>query len=163
MVEPIYFLDENQPFFEFSNFSPHGFVEDRVYWPTVEHYFQAQKFPGSPHQEAIRKAATPEQAKQLGRSREHPLRPDWSRIREEVMKNALRHKFADPALRALLLGTGDRLLIEHSPHDPYWGCGPDGRGQNRAGVLLMEVREELRRAEHPGERPCSTSSSGTPS
>ena len=144
MNEPIYFFDESQPFFEFSNFSPHGFEAEGAYWPTVEHYFQAQKFSDSSHQQTIQQAPSPEQAKQLGQSREHPLRPDWDTIKERVMKCALRKKFAGPELGALLLGTGDRELIENAPHDPYWGCGPDGHGQNRAGQLLMEVREELR-------------------
>lgn len=150
MEEPIYFFDENHPYFELSNFSPHGFAENGVYWPTVEHYFQAQKFPGSPHRETIRNAPGPEHAKQLGQSRACPLRPDWSGIREEVMKTALRLKFSTPALRVLLLGTGNRELIENSPHDAYWGRGPDGKGKNRAGVLLMEIREALRRSENPG-------------
>ena len=87
MDGPICFLDENLPYFEFSNFSPHGFVEEGIYWPTVEHYFQAQKFPDSPHREAIRKAPTPEQARELGQSRAHPLRPGWSRIREDSSLN----------------------------------------------------------------------------
>ncbi len=29
---------------DFSNFSRHGVELDGRYWPTVEHYFQAQKF-----------------------------------------------------------------------------------------------------------------------
>ena len=150
MNDPIYFFDASGPYFAFSNFSPHGFRADGVYWPTVEHYFQAQKFPGSPHQETIRRAASPVEAKKLGRSRQHPLRPDWDAAREEAMQRALRMKFSTPELRALLLGTGNRELVENSPHDAYWGCGRDGRGRNRAGALLMEVREELRQEDRQG-------------
>ena len=29
--------------------------------------------------------------------------------------------------------------------EPFWGIGPDGRGLNWAGRVLMEVRELLRR------------------
>ena len=39
----------------FSNFSAHGFELDGLYWSTSEHYFQAQKFPGTPDAEQIRK------------------------------------------------------------------------------------------------------------
>ena len=46
MSEPIYFFGEDGPYRELSNFYPCGFEEDGVCWPTVEHYFQAQKFPG---------------------------------------------------------------------------------------------------------------------
>ncbi len=35
---------------------------DELYWPTSEHYFQAQKFVGTPHLEAIQRANTPKDA-----------------------------------------------------------------------------------------------------
>ncbi|HKC73877.1 MAG TPA: NADAR family protein, partial [Chloroflexota bacterium] len=41
----IYFYSTREkPYGCFSNFSPHGFELDGVWWPTSEHYFQAQKF-----------------------------------------------------------------------------------------------------------------------
>src|SRR6266566_10027691 len=40
----IYFYgSKGQPYGCFSNFSPHGFELDGTWWPTSEHYFQAQK------------------------------------------------------------------------------------------------------------------------
>lgn len=72
----------------FSNFSAHGFELDGKWWPTSEHYFQAQKFVGTPHMEEI---------------------------------------------------------VEDSPINSYWGCGADRLGKNRLGVILMEVRKQLRR------------------
>lgn len=62
------------------------------------------------------------------------------------MKHALRQKFSHPKLKALLLSTKKRELVENSPFDRYWGCGGDGTGANRLGVLLMEVRQELEAA-----------------
>lgn len=56
MLEPIYFYTKTNPFFELSNFAPFGLEAEGVYWPTVEHYFQAQKFTDVGHQERIRKA-----------------------------------------------------------------------------------------------------------
>jgi N-glycosidase YbiA len=141
---PIRYFTPEQPFFEFCNFSPHGLALDGEHWPTVEHYFQAQKFPGNGHQDTIRAAGTPAAAKELGQSRAHPLRPDWDRVKEEVMCHALRAKFAAPALAALLLSTGDRELIEDSEEDAYWARSRAGVGRNRAGELLMQVRRELR-------------------
>jgi DNA-directed RNA polymerase II subunit RPB2 len=115
-------------------------------WPTVEHYYQAMKFPqDSMWQEAIRRADTPALAKKMGLSREHPLRGDWDQIKERVMKAALLAKFRqNPGLLALLQGTGDKPLVEASPGDSYWGAGPRGKGQNRTGALLAEVRAELK-------------------
>ena len=42
---PIYFYGVRTKIYGcFSNFSPHGFELDGYWWPTNEHYFQAQKF-----------------------------------------------------------------------------------------------------------------------
>jgi ribA/ribD-fused uncharacterized protein len=144
--EPIYFYSKTTAYHELSNFSPHGFQLDGAYWPTVEHYFQAQKFPSQPaYQEKIRQARSPKDAKTLGRSRTVPLRPDWEEIKDEVMRRALRAKFvAHSELTAMLLGTGERDLIENAPSDFYWGCGRTGSGKNRLGSLLMELRAALR-------------------
>jgi ribA/ribD-fused uncharacterized protein len=66
MRKPIYFFSESDPYFELSNFSPHGFAVDGAHWPTVEHYFQAQKFEDAAYRERIRNAASPQRAKALG-------------------------------------------------------------------------------------------------
>ena len=144
MVEPIYFFTKNDPYYELSNFSPYGFEDEGVYWPTVEHYFQAQKFNDAVHQERIRLAYSPKQAKSLGQSRAIPIRSDWESVKEDVMRHALLKKFAHPKMKTLLLGTQKRELIEKSPFDTYWGSGQYGTGKNRLGLLLMEVRDLLR-------------------
>ncbi len=144
--KPIRFFTKNDEYYELSNFYPQGFEEDGVYWPTVEHYFHAMKFVGKEnagHRERIRKAHSPMQAKTLGHSRKHTLRRDWESAKDGIMLHALRRKFEHPKLREVLLGTGKRKLEEDSPYDRYWGVGRDGRGKNRLGVLLMQVRKEL--------------------
>ena len=62
------------------------------------------------------------------------------------MKRALRLKFMNPQLRSLLLSTKNRMLVEDSPYDRYWGGGRDRKGRNRLGILLMEIRDEIRNA-----------------
>src|SRR5262245_15514871 len=105
----------------FSNFSKHGVEFDGKFWPTVEHYFQAQKFAGTDHAEAIRRAASPGKAKELGRSKAVPLRPDWEQVRDEVMFRAVLRKFETHArARKVLLSTGDEELVENAPSDGYW-------------------------------------------
>ncbi len=47
-------------------------------------------------------------------------------------------------LRAMLLGTGEAKLVEHTADDAHWGDGGDGTGKNMLGRILMEVREKLR-------------------
>ena len=147
MAKPLYFFSRSSAYFELSNFYPCSFVVDGVNWPTVEHYFQAQKFPGeecAEHRERIRTAGSPQHAKKLGQSRAYPLRADWESAKEEIMLHALRCKFAQPKMRKILLRTKSRQLVEDSPFDSYWGRGRNGKGKNRLGVLLMQVRDELR-------------------
>ncbi|MEO5927951.1 MAG: NADAR family protein [Patescibacteria group bacterium] len=130
-----------------SNFSSHGVEFEGVYWPTVEHFFQAAKFEGmdAEYQRLILRTKTPKDAAELGRSRRHPIRTDWESVKEEVMLRALRKKFETHlAIREQLLATGDEELVEASPMDFYWGVGNDGSGQNRLGILLMQVRSDLR-------------------
>jgi ribA/ribD-fused uncharacterized protein len=144
MSEPIHFYRVKDAYGEFSNFSPHSFrLKDRI-WPTTEHYFQAQKFAGTEHEEEIRNIRSPMIAARAGRSRARPLRADWEGIKEAVMREALHAKFTQHRkLRALLVSTGECELVEHTKNDRYWGDGGDGKGRNRLGVLLMELRAEL--------------------
>ena len=131
----------------FSNFSRHGFELDGFWWPTSEHYFQAQKFVESdrPWFDKIREVKTPKEAAKMGRSRKHPLRSDWEQVKDEIMHRAVLCKFQTHAdIRELLLGTGDELIVENSPIDYYWGCGADGSGKNKLGEVLIAVREILR-------------------
>ena len=143
---PIYFYTpREEPYGCFSNFSRHGITMDGLWWPTVEHYFQAQKFTVTPYTERIRQAATPKQAAALGRSRSVPLRADWEQVKDGIMLAAVQCKFeTHEALQAILLATGDEEIVEKSSKDYYWGCGADGSGQNRLGQTLMTVRESLR-------------------
>ncbi|MEB3338341.1 MAG: NADAR family protein [Leptolyngbyaceae bacterium] len=142
----IYFYVEREiPYGCFSNFSAHGFVLDELYWTTSEHYFQAQKFVGTPHLETVRQRKTPKDAANLGRDRALPLRPDWEQVKDDIMRQAVLCKFQTHAdIRAILLSTGEKVLVENSPIDYYWGCGKDGSGKNKLGLILMEVRESLR-------------------
>lgn len=129
----------------FSNFAQYPFTLGGKLWPTTEHYLQAQKFAGSEHEEAIRRVSSPMVAARMGRSRQRPLRADWERVKDAVMLDGLRAKFAQHAdIRTVLLGTGEASIIEHTRKDRYWGDGGDGTGRNMLGTLLMQVRDELR-------------------
>ena len=152
--EPILFYSKKPEFREFSNFFVEPFkLEDPApegvlkLWPSVEHYFQAAKFPSDvAYREKIRTAPTPEKAKLLGGNRAKKIDPQWDSKREDVMRKALYAKFSqNEQLRRLLLSTGNRDLIEDNPTDSYWGRGNDGLGKNRLGMLLMELRTRLRK------------------
>lgn len=145
----IYFYKVCDPYGCFSNFSPYPIAQDGFDWPTVEHYYQAQKFVGTIAAgeviPLIRGAATADQAAALGRDPVRSLRPDWEQVKREIMLRAVRRKFfTHGAIRAILLGTGEDCLVEDSPTDYYWGCGHDRTGANHLGRILMQVRSELR-------------------
>lgn len=109
------------PYGAFSNFAPYPIALNGKQWPTNEHYFQAQKFAGTEHEEAIRLARSPMVAARMGRSRKRPLRPDWEAVKDGVMETAVRAKFTQHAeLRRLLLSTADARIVEHRARDTYW-------------------------------------------
>src|ERR1051326_8886942 len=110
---PIYFYTPDGPYGCFSNFSRHGVELDGQYWPTVEHYFQAQKFADPEHRERIARAQTPKQAKSLGWERSIPIRSDWEQVKDEVMGRVVLKKFeTHAAIREVLLSTGEEELAE---------------------------------------------------
>jgi ribA/ribD-fused uncharacterized protein len=117
---------------------------------SVEHGFQASKATKIEDAIAVQHTSTPAQAKRMGRK--IMMRSDWERAANErgeptkviVMRELLLSKFSDPELRAQLLATGSRHLIEGNTWgDTYWGMCQDERGwrgQNWLGRLLMECR-----------------------
>ena len=127
-----------------SNFAAYPIELDGKIWPTTEHYFQAQKFRDDVRAEEIRTAASPMVAARMGRSRHARLREDWELVKDDVMRKAVRAKFAQHNdLRRILLETGDALLVEHTAKDSYWADGGDGHGRNMLGQILMQIRQEI--------------------
>jgi ribA/ribD-fused uncharacterized protein len=142
----ISFYSTQDPYGEFSNFAAFPIETDGRTWPTSEHYFQAQKFIGTEHEELIRTTPSPMAAAKIGRDRKRPLRPDWEEVKDCVMRKAVWTKFNQhPRLAAMLIETGDAVIVEHTHNDAYWGDGGDGKGLNRLGQILMDVRTELLR------------------
>ncbi|KAH3764617.1 NADAR family protein [Pelomyxa schiedti] len=130
------------------NFYMDPFEHEGKIWPSIEHWFQSQKFTTPEYQEQIRQAKTPDDAKELGSQRRPDYRPDWPQVREAVMMAGLRSKFnQNEELRRILIETGDVSLAEYAPDDALWGDGGDGKGKNLMGVLLAVLRDELKKAE----------------
>lgn len=145
MTKQIKFYRANEPYGLFSNFdTKHPITIDGVKWPTTEHYFQAQKFAGTGHVEAVRQAAKPMDAANMGRDRSRPLSKDWEEVKDAVMLRAIRAKFTQHEdCKSMLMSTGDAILIEHTSNDNYWADGGDGTGKNALGRILMQVRSEI--------------------
>jgi ribA/ribD-fused uncharacterized protein len=116
-------------------------------YPTVEHLYQALKAIDEKCHEYVRSSPGPGTAKQRGR--EIPNRPDWENIKVTIMRICLRLKFAPGSeLSEWLSDTQNLILVEEAPWDEFWGSGREGNGKNILGVLLMEIREDLRQGEY---------------
>ena len=143
---PIYFYNRNDKYYEFTNFYERSIVVDGLTWSTTEHYFQAQKFVGTPYMAVIQNMQRPRDAFDLSRKPTVSpwLRNDWEKVKCDVMLKALLAKFTQHEdLKRLLLSTGNRHLVEHTSNDSFWGDGGDGSGKNNLGKLLMVVRQAL--------------------
>jgi N-glycosidase YbiA len=143
-LDTIYFYKVDRPHGYLSNFSLHPIELDGYQWPTVEHYYQAQKFAGTEFAwliAQIRAAPTPEAAAAIGRCLDYRPAEDWLDRKLLVMERAVLAKFnSHPELKQLLLATGLAQIVEDSPVDYFWGCGEDRSGLNHLGKILMHVR-----------------------
>jgi ribA/ribD-fused uncharacterized protein len=139
------FFDDEYGFL--SNFYNASCIFEGKLYPTVEHAFQAAKSLDHAERDWIAAAGSPGLAKRLGRRIN--LRPDWEKIKFDVMEECLRSKFADPVLKKKLLATGDEELVEGNYwHDNTWGnCScekcKDIVGRNMLGNILMKLRTEF--------------------
>jgi hypothetical protein len=127
-----------------SNFHPVRITLDGESWPSVEHYYQAQKYADPAVRKSIRAAADAAQARKLGQSRSLLPRADWEAIKVSIMTTALRAKFTQHrAMAERLRATGDAEIVHRSSTDLLWGRNSDGLGENLLGQLLMAQRAEL--------------------
>lgn len=137
--------------FFLSNFyeAPTDFLMDgeKVTMPTGEHAFQAAKCHAmvdmTQKKEYVRRVAsapTPSKAKYEGRSCRIAV-DKWDHIKVDCMREVVFQKFLQhPDIRSQLLTTGDAMLVEGNTWgDKFWGR-VDGKGYNKLGVILMEVR-----------------------
>jgi len=73
------------------------------------------------------------------------VRKDWKTIQRSMMTRGTWIKVHQyPEIAQKLLDSGERMIVESSNYDYYWGCGRDQRGHNYYGKMLMDVRNKLR-------------------
>lgn len=145
-----FYRANEKPYGAFSNLFRCTVVFEGREYPTAEHAYQAGKARKDSVREWILSAPSPS----LVAMAAHGLYtwdivPGWSKKKFDRMRDVLRAKFTQHEdLKELLLSTGDARLVEvartDSPVNRTWG-EVNGKGQNMLGVLLMEVREEIRR------------------
>lgn len=126
-----------------SNMWPIEFEVGGIKFMSVENAYQASKFVGSP--------ILIEQFSKLPAIESKTKVKDFVWTTEnfgdkkvKFMKTFLKKKFENPCLRKKLINTGT-VHIEgtNTWGDQFWGCCPEGVGENNLGKLLMEIREEI--------------------
>lgn len=143
-MDVIKFYKVSDKFGYLSNFARYPIFLDRFIWPTTEHYFQAMKFEDYDIQDKLRAIPKAIDVAQEGRSRKYILRNDWEDVKLSIMKRALYAKFTQHRFLAVeLLKTNNKLIVEHTVNDSFWGDGGNGHGFNHLGLLLMEIRDEI--------------------
>ncbi|KAH6634037.1 hypothetical protein B0J18DRAFT_6692 [Chaetomium sp. MPI-SDFR-AT-0129] len=164
-------------------------TDSSTIYKTAEHYMMYQKavlFSDPAMGAEILAAEHPRLVKALGRKVANFDGAVWNKHREAIVHRGNVLKFTRPvdtkdgkwavrvpgtdggesegvdrSIKELLLGTGDRELVEASPRDRIWGVGFGAAragsmrakwGLNLLGKALVSVREELKKeAEEGGE------------
>ena len=135
------------------------FVVDGVAFNCCEQYMMAEKAAVFGDMEAhgrILASSNPKQQKAIGRTVRGFDEQVWNSVCRGIVYAGNLARFSqNEAMRADLLATGEKTIVEASPTDRIWGIGlaPDDeraldrtewRGTNWLGVALMQVRQTLR-------------------
>jgi ribA/ribD-fused uncharacterized protein len=154
---------EHDPYCCFSQWQYSEFMEEELSTlknlTCTEQYMMASKawiFGDGEIKKEILETRDPKQMKSLGRKVRNFDAKIWNETKHSVVLNGNYHKFSqNKDIRDILLGTGDKILVEASPMDTIWGIGlsannvdaaipSNWRGSNLLGFAFMEVRDELR-------------------
>lgn len=154
MDEIRFYRASEKPFGAFSNLYRREIEFEGELYPTSEHAYQAGKARKAEVKKWLMEAPSPSLLAMAAHGLYYwDVAPGWSTNKFDRMRAVLRAKFTQHAdLRELLLSTGEVQLIETATVDNevnrLWG-EVNGVGRNMLGVMLMELRAELR-IEAPG-------------
>ncbi|GAA1620328.1 NADAR family protein [Actinoplanes couchii] len=132
---------------------PAAVVHDGREYRSVEHAYWALSTDDPAWHDRIAAADRGHDARTAGM--EAPRRPDWAERRLAVMLELLRDKYRrNPAVAAVLLGTGDARLLAGDAESRYWSVSGQ-EGTNWVGRLLEVARSELAADAVRDSRPAS--------
>ena len=141
-----------------SNWHPCHFRVAGVWYNSVEQYMMARKallFDDFHRYDRIMEIKEPSEQKQQGRRVKGYTDEKWHRYSRDVVYEGCYAKFSQSEeLKKYLISTGDKILVEASPHDHIWGIRlsmDDPRamdpnqwqGTNWLGEVLMHVRQVI--------------------
>ena len=128
-----------------ANYSNHGFTKNGVFYKTVEHYYQSEKFSDPEIKKRIIDADTPKEASNIGRDRSNIRIPNFKEVKNQVMFDGILEKFRQHRdIAYKLIETRNRGIAEATVDEYYWGIGKDKSGKNVIGDILVKVRERIK-------------------
>jgi hypothetical protein len=143
--EQVFFYE--QDFYVLSNFSAFTVQWKGLRFDTSEAAYHWEKFPGQERaglRDEIWTARSAHEAFKIAERNKAWRRQDWDVVKVDIMADILRAKAGQHEyVRRKLLETGNRVLIENSWRDDFWGWGSNRDGLNMLGRLWMDVRAEL--------------------
>jgi ribA/ribD-fused uncharacterized protein len=141
--KPVLFYDRE--FYCLSNFSAFALEWKGFLYMTSEHAYHTEKFTDENIIKKIQESRSAYEAFNISREYEDKVILEWMNVRLSVMEKVIREKINQHEyVRTKLLETGDRVIIEDSPRDSFWGWGPNKDGENQLGKIWMKLREELK-------------------
>jgi ribA/ribD-fused uncharacterized protein len=158
-MEYLFFWSDKDIVGYLSNFYPSTFTVDKLTYNCSEQYFMKKKqelFDSTNLVLAtkIMNETNPKNIKKYGRQVKNFSEETWNLHKRNAMYSGVFAKFLqNPDLKAKLLATGNKTLVEASPYDKIWGIGytkldalknKDSWGQNLLGQVLMEVRSKIK-------------------
>lgn len=112
-----------------------------IIYPSVENAFQAMKC-ADVNDRSKFVNISPVEAKKLGRKIN--MRPDWDKIKVDVMYVLVKNKFLNNnTIKNKLCSLDCDIQEDNSWNDTFWGVC-NGVGSNYLGKILMKVRDELK-------------------
>lgn len=141
--------------YQYSPFEINGII-----FKTAEHYMMAKKAELMDDENSLKKiltSKTPKDAKAIGRQIKNFNSTLWNEKKLSIVVEGNFHKFnQNDNIKAFLLKTKDKILVEASPYDKIWGVGmtqddsnilypSKWKGENLLGIALMKVRTKLKK------------------
>ena len=125
-----------------SNFTQCVVKLDGISYPSTENAYQAAKTVLI--EERIQfETITAGQAKRAGRK--VTMRDGWDLVKVPIMRDLTLQKYSREPFKSKLLATGTQEIQEgNSWGDTFWGICK-GKGENHLGMIIMYVREELKK------------------
>ncbi|MCR9066815.1 MAG: NADAR family protein [Cytophagales bacterium] len=135
-----------------SNFSPCEIQFNGMLFSSVEHAYMSAKSDDLDWKKFCSDSNnSPGKVKR--KSKNIVLKDDWESTKIEVMRKLLKIKFSQNPYKQLLLNTENQVIQEGNRWgDTFWGVDlKTNVGDNNLGLLIMEIREELKE-EKPKEK-----------